>query len=245
MYTFRSLAASDGSVRSLAPWHCRSAPDSVQSQSAPSPRAHDGDIAVADGRRRDRCGHTRRQRRPAHHDNPIRQRRRRRGHTAQTDPLYDATHATTGGGTGPVVIGPFVRPGTVACSNESWLPTMEDLVAVRPTRGRVSTERGTAATPRNRTSPRSGAMSSPVRPARTVAGGRYGNDRLTMDQARPPDAALAGRALAGVASAGRFRVGNRRRTQPRSASCTQARRTRSSASKALWPSSTWVDRAPG
>jgi len=54
--------------------------------------------------------------------------------TAQTDPLYDATDPTTGGGdTGSVLISPFIDPGTVsnvAYNHYSWLRTMEDLFAV-------------------------------------------------------------------------------------------------------------------
>jgi hypothetical protein len=54
--------------------------------------------------------------------------------TAQTDPLYDATDPTTGGGdTGSVLISPFIAPGTVsnvAYNHYSWLRTMEDLFAV-------------------------------------------------------------------------------------------------------------------
>jgi hypothetical protein len=57
--------------------------------------------------------------------------------TAQTDPLFDATHATTGGGdTGSVLISPFIRPGTVsklAYNHYSWLRTMEDLFRVKST----------------------------------------------------------------------------------------------------------------
>jgi hypothetical protein len=54
--------------------------------------------------------------------------------TAQTDPLYDATHATTGGGdTGSVLISPYIKPGSVSkrfYNHYSWLRTMEDLFAV-------------------------------------------------------------------------------------------------------------------
>jgi hypothetical protein len=52
-----------------------------------------------------------------------------------TDPLYDATHATTGGGrTGSVLIGPTIRPGSVSTvyyNHYSWLRTIEDLFRVR------------------------------------------------------------------------------------------------------------------
>jgi Phosphoesterase family len=51
-----------------------------------------------------------------------------------TDPLYDAKHATTGGGdTGSVLISPYIRPGSVSRSfynHYSWLRTMEDLFTV-------------------------------------------------------------------------------------------------------------------
>jgi Phosphoesterase family len=54
--------------------------------------------------------------------------------TPQTDPLYDATHATTGGGdTGSVLISPYIKPGSVSTrfyNHYSWLRTMEDLFAV-------------------------------------------------------------------------------------------------------------------
>ena len=60
--------------------------------------------------------------------------------TPQTDPLYDATHATTGGGdTGSVLISPYIRPGSVSkrfYNHYSWLRTMEDLFSVsRRSRG--------------------------------------------------------------------------------------------------------------
>jgi hypothetical protein len=52
-----------------------------------------------------------------------------------TDPLYDATDATTGGGdTGSVLISPYIRPRTVSTvyyNHYSWLRTMEDLFSVR------------------------------------------------------------------------------------------------------------------
>jgi Phosphoesterase family len=54
--------------------------------------------------------------------------------TPQTDPLYDATDATTGGGdTGSVLISPYIKPGSVSrrfYNHYSWLRTMEDLFAV-------------------------------------------------------------------------------------------------------------------
>ena len=55
--------------------------------------------------------------------------------TPSTDPLYDATDPTTGGGdTGSVLISPYIRPGTVSTvyyNHYSWLRTMEDLFSVR------------------------------------------------------------------------------------------------------------------
>jgi len=54
--------------------------------------------------------------------------------TASTDPLFDATHATNGGGdTGSVLISPYIRPGSVSTvdyNHYSWLRTMEDLFEV-------------------------------------------------------------------------------------------------------------------
>ena len=54
--------------------------------------------------------------------------------TAQTDPLFNATDPTTGGGnTGSVLISPFIAPGStsdVAYNHYSWLRTVEDLFAV-------------------------------------------------------------------------------------------------------------------
>jgi hypothetical protein len=51
--------------------------------------------------------------------------------TAATDPLFDATHPTNGGGdTGSVLISPYIRPGSVSTrfyNHYSWLRTMEDL----------------------------------------------------------------------------------------------------------------------
>jgi Phosphoesterase family len=53
----------------------------------------------------------------------------------KTDPLYDPTDATTGGGdTGSVLISPYINPGTVSTvyyNHYSWLRTMEDLFNVR------------------------------------------------------------------------------------------------------------------
>jgi Phosphoesterase family len=55
--------------------------------------------------------------------------------TSATDPLFDATDATTGGGdTGSVLISPYIRPGSVSTAfynHYSWLRTMEDLFSVR------------------------------------------------------------------------------------------------------------------
>ena len=54
--------------------------------------------------------------------------------TASTDPLFNATDPTTGGGdTGSVLISPFIQPGTstaVFYNHYSWLRTMEDLFGV-------------------------------------------------------------------------------------------------------------------
>jgi hypothetical protein len=60
--------------------------------------------------------------------------------TPQTDPLFDARHATTGGGdTGSVLISPYIKPGSVSrrfYNHYSWLRTMEDLFRVsRRSRG--------------------------------------------------------------------------------------------------------------
>ncbi len=58
--------------------------------------------------------------------------------TTATDPLYDATDPTTGGGdTGSVLISPYIHPGSVSTvdyNHYSWLRTIEDLFNV----GRVS-----------------------------------------------------------------------------------------------------------
>jgi len=58
--------------------------------------------------------------------------------TPASDPLFNATDPTTGGGdTGSVLISPYIKPGTVSTVNYnhySWLRTMEDLFSV----GRVS-----------------------------------------------------------------------------------------------------------
>jgi hypothetical protein len=60
--------------------------------------------------------------------------------TPATDPLFDATDATNGGGdTGSVLISPYIQPGTVSkvyYNHYSWLRTMEDLFDVgRASRG--------------------------------------------------------------------------------------------------------------
>jgi hypothetical protein len=60
--------------------------------------------------------------------------------TPSTDPLFNATDPTNGGGdTGSVLISPFIRPGSVSrrfYNHYSWLRTMEDLFAVgRTSRG--------------------------------------------------------------------------------------------------------------
>jgi hypothetical protein len=58
--------------------------------------------------------------------------------TPSTDPLFNATDATNGGGdTGSVLISPYIKPGSVSrrfYNHYSWLRTMEDLFGV----GRVS-----------------------------------------------------------------------------------------------------------
>ena len=52
-----------------------------------------------------------------------------------TDPLFDSSDATNGGGdTGSVLISPYIRPGTASTrfyNHYSWLRTMEDLFRVR------------------------------------------------------------------------------------------------------------------
>jgi hypothetical protein len=54
--------------------------------------------------------------------------------TPASDPLYDATDPTTGGGdTGSVLISPYIHPGSVSTvdyNHYSWLRTMEDLFNV-------------------------------------------------------------------------------------------------------------------
>ena len=54
--------------------------------------------------------------------------------TPASDPLFNATSATNGGGdTGSVLISPFIKPGTVSTrwyNHYSWLRTMEDLFVV-------------------------------------------------------------------------------------------------------------------
>ena len=55
--------------------------------------------------------------------------------TPASDPLYDTTDATTGGGdTGSVLISPYITPGSVSTTyynHYSWLRTMEDLFDVK------------------------------------------------------------------------------------------------------------------
>ena len=55
--------------------------------------------------------------------------------TPATDPLYNATAATNGGGdTGTVLISPYIRPGSISTgfyNHYSWLRTVEDLFNVR------------------------------------------------------------------------------------------------------------------
>ena len=55
--------------------------------------------------------------------------------TPSSDPLYDATDETTGGGdTGSVLISPYIHPGSVSTvfyNHYSWLRTMEDLFKVK------------------------------------------------------------------------------------------------------------------
>ncbi len=57
--------------------------------------------------------------------------------TAQSDPLFDATNPTPGGGdVGAVLIGPSIQPGTSSTTfynHYSWLRTMEDLYGVGAT----------------------------------------------------------------------------------------------------------------
>jgi hypothetical protein len=54
--------------------------------------------------------------------------------TTATDPVYDATDPTEGGGdTGSVLISPYIKPGSVSYryyNHYSWLRTIEDLFAV-------------------------------------------------------------------------------------------------------------------
>ena len=54
--------------------------------------------------------------------------------TPSTDPLFNATDPTTGGGdTGSVLISPYIKPGSVSTrfyNHYSWLRTMEDLFGV-------------------------------------------------------------------------------------------------------------------
>ncbi len=55
--------------------------------------------------------------------------------TPATDPLFNATDPTTGGGdTGSVLISPYIKPGSVSTvyyNHYSWLRTMEDLFDVK------------------------------------------------------------------------------------------------------------------
>ncbi len=55
--------------------------------------------------------------------------------TPASDPLFNATDPTTGGGdTGSVLISPYIKPGSVSTvyyNHYSWLRTMEDLFAVK------------------------------------------------------------------------------------------------------------------
>jgi hypothetical protein len=55
--------------------------------------------------------------------------------TNATDPLFNSTGSTTGGGdTGSVLISPYIKPGSVSSvyyNHYSWLRTMEDLFSVK------------------------------------------------------------------------------------------------------------------
>ena len=125
--------------------------------------------------------------------------------TPATDPLFDATDATTGGGdTGSVLISPFIKPGTVSnvfYNHYSWLRTMEDLFSV----GRHSpgwTSRGTSASPRNWAWPRSALTCSPTRPDSTPAG-ENGICHAPREPGRPglaPAARVSGRPRPHLAS---------------------------------------------
>jgi hypothetical protein len=57
--------------------------------------------------------------------------------TSSTDPLFNTTSATNGGGdTGSVLISPYITPGSVSTvyyNHYSWLRTMEDLFKVKET----------------------------------------------------------------------------------------------------------------
>jgi len=54
--------------------------------------------------------------------------------TASSDPLFDSSDATNGGGdTGSVLISPFITPGTTSdtyYNHYSWLRTMEDVFGI-------------------------------------------------------------------------------------------------------------------
>ncbi len=67
------------------------------------------------------------------------------GQTA--DPLFDADHATNGGGqTGSVLISPLIKPGTVSTTfynHYSWLRTMEDIFQVKKGHDRSALPGGT------------------------------------------------------------------------------------------------------
>jgi hypothetical protein len=93
--------------------------------------------------------------------------------TPATDPLYDATDPTTGGGdTGSVLISPYIRPGTVSTvyyNHYSWLRTMEDLFNV-PAYSPGSTDRATSATPPSPAWRRSGVTCSRADPRRSRRG---------------------------------------------------------------------------
>jgi len=88
--------------------------------------------------------------------------------TPTTDPLYDATDATNGGGnTGSVLISPYIKPGTVSTVNYnhySWLRTMEDLFNVAHASPGLDGQ-GTSATQHSRASRRSVRTCSTTRRA--------------------------------------------------------------------------------
>ena len=124
-----------------------------------------------------------------------------------TDPLFDATAPTNGGGdTGSVLISPYIKPGTVSkrfYNHYSWLRTMEDLFGV----ARVSPgldQPATSATPPSAVWRHSDEMCSTTlsavacRPGRTPDIGR-------IVQASPGDPRLAieGDTVAVVLGSGR------------------------------------------